>query len=349
MDNQKNKSKKIVLAIQLGIIAFVIVFLLVCFISQALDPELELSIWMAENVWDLNKITALIKNHVPTLIQSLVYVVIVYGICKLLRFIFKIKMIKNSRTKTVFTLLDGFTKYGCAIVIILLILKAFGVDTTALVASVGVLTLVVGLGAQSLIADIIAGMFIIFENEYNAGEIISIDGFRGTVLEIGIRSTKIIDAAGNIKIINNSNIGDIVNLSREISLAVVDLDFPYDVPVDLVENLLQKNFDKMREKIPGITDGPYYKGICNYKDSNVTLKIVAQCKEEDRFQVERDLMREYRSILLENNIDMSYQQVVINYAKDRKYETSRSSKREAEIFHKEQRTLARDLEEQENQ
>ena len=171
-------------------------------------------------------------------------------------------------------MLDGFTKYACAVVIILLILKAFGVDTTALVASVGVLTLIVGLGAQSLIADIIAGMFIIFENEYNAGEIISIDGFRGTVLEIGIRSTKLIDAAGNIKIINNSNIGDIVNLSREISVAVVDLDFPYDVPVDLVETILQKNFDRMKEKIPNIIEGPFYKGICSYKDSNDLLLYI---------------------------------------------------------------------------
>ncbi len=348
MENKKAKSKKIISAVQISIIALVIVFLLICFISQAFDRDASLSVWMAENVWDLYEIQAVVRNHIPTLIQSLVYVVIVYGICKLLRFIFKIKMIKNSRTKTVFTLLDGFTKYACAIVIILLILKVFGVDTTALVASVGVLTLVVGLGAQPLISDIIAGMFIIFENEYNVGEIISVDGFRGTVLEIGIRSTKIIDAAGNIKIINNSNIGDIVNLSREISLAIVDLDFPYDVPVDLIENLLQKNFEKMKEKIPSIIDGPYYKGICNYKDSNVTLKIVAHCKEEDRFQVERDLMREYRNVLIENNIDMSYQQVVINYAKDKKYESTYDSKKEAEAFKNEQRQLSKELEDQEN-
>ena len=258
-------------------------------------------------------------------------------------------MKKNHRSKTIFTLLDGFTKYACAIIIILLILKSFGVDTTALVASVGVLTLIVGLGAQSLIADIIAGIFIIFENEYNAGEIISVDGFRGTVLEIGIRSTKVIDAAGNIKIINNSNIGDIVNLSRELSLAVVDLDFPYDVPVDLVENILKNNFELMKENIKGIIDGPFYKGICNYKDSNVTLKIVAQCKEEDRFQVERDLMREYRRILLENNIDMSYQQVVINYAESKDYNSNTKSKKEAEKFMQTQKVLAKDLEEQENQ
>ena len=169
-------------------------------------------------------------------------------------------MNKSNRTKTVFTLLDGFVKYGCMIAICIFVLKACGVDTTALIASVGVLTLVVGLGAQSLIADIIAGMFIIFENEYNVGEVISVDGFRGTVTEIGIRSTKVLDAAGNIKIINNSNIGDIVNLSRELSVAIVDLDFPYDVPVDLIENILKNilivSLPLSKRKTPPLISSP---------------------------------------------------------------------------------------------
>ena len=346
---EKQNKKNIFQILQIVLLALVIVFIVTCIAVQLISPDSTLGQWLALNVWDLSKTGAVFKDHLPVLIKSTMYIVIVYSVCKIIRFIFKEQMKKNQRTKTIFTLLDGFTKYACAIIIILLILGAFGVDTTALVASVGVLTLIVGLGAQSLIADIIAGIFIIFENEYNVGEIISVDGFRGTVLEIGIRSTKVIDAAGNIKIINNSNIGDIVNLSREISLAVVDLDFPYDVPVDLVENILQDNFDLMKENIKGIIDGPFYKGICNYKDSNVTLKIVAKCKEEDRFQVERDLMREYRRLLLDNNIDMSYQQVVINYAEAKDYTSNKKSKKEAEAFMQEQKILSKDLEEQENQ
>ena len=346
---KQNKKINIFQILQIILIVLVLAFIIVSVVVQIINPTSDIAKWVIANVWDLNKTQAIFKDHIPTIIRSLIYIVIIYSLCKLIRLIFKAQMKKNHRSKTIFTLLDGFTKYACAIIIILLILKSFGVDTTALVASVGVLTLIVGLGAQSLIADIIAGIFIIFENEYNAGEIISVDGFRGTVLEIGIRSTKVIDAAGNIKIINNSNIGDIVNLSRELSLAVVDLDFPYDVPVDLVENILKNNFKLMKENIKGIIDGPFYKGICNYKDSNVTLKIVAQCKEEDRFQVERDLMREYRRILLENNIDMSYQQVVINYAEAKEYNSSTKSKKEAEKFMQTQKVLSKDLEEQENQ
>ena len=218
--------------------------------------------------------------------------------------------------------------------------------TAALVASVGVLTLIVGLGAQPLIADIIAGIFIIFEDEYHVGEIVTINDFRGTVMEIGIRSTRLIDAAGNIKIINNSAIGDVINLSRELSLAVVDCDFPYDVPVEVIENMLNDNFDKIAAKIPAIKEGPYYKGVCMYKDSNVTVKIVAKCLEDDRFQVERDLNREYRRLLTENNIDISYPQVVVNYPREKEYDVSKKEKVEADKFAKKQKEISKDLEEQ---
>ena len=222
-------NKKIFKYLERTAIILVVLFMILSVLIQLIAPNNEFSKWCTENVINVKNVLASFKNHVPVLIDCLIYIVIIYTLCKILRMIFKIKMNESDRTKTVFTLLDGFIKYGCAIAIILMILKACGVDTAALVASVGVLTLIVGLGAQSLIADIIAGIFIIFENEYNVGEIISVDGFRGTVIEIGIRSTKVLDAAGNIKIINNSNIGDIVNLSRELSLAIVDLDFPYDV------------------------------------------------------------------------------------------------------------------------
>ena len=317
-----------------------------CIISELALPESALAIWMKENVWDINGTLISLKSHIPVLINSLIYIFLVYAVCRVIRIIFKARMKKNNRTKTIISLLDGFVKYACAIVIIILILQACGVDTAALVASVGVLTLVVGLGAQPLIADIIAGIFIIFEDEYHVGEIVTINDFRGTVLEIGIRSTRLIDAAGNIKIINNSAIGDVINLSRELSLAVVDCDFPYDIPIEVIENLLSDNFEQIAANIPAIKEGPYYKGVCMYKDSNVTIKIVAKCLEEDRFQVERDLNREYRRLLRENNIDISYPQVVINYSKEREVEVTREEIREADAFATEQREASKNIEEQ---
>ena len=343
---EKNTKKKRLLAIELSVLSLFVLVCIGALVAEIFAPESKIAQWVMANVWDVNHSLDSLKAHVPVIINCIIYIVIVYSVCRIIRIVFKAKMQKSNRAKTVVSLFDGFVKYSCAIAIIILVLKACGVDTTALVASVGVLTLVVGLGAQPLIGDIIAGIFIIFEDEYHVGEIVTINDFRGTVMEIGIRSTKLIDAAGNIKIINNSAIGDVINLSRELSLAVVDCDFPYDVPVELVETLLKDNFGKIAENIPAIKDGPFYKGVCMYKDSNVTIKIVAKCLEEDRFQVERDLNREYRKVLQANGIDIAYPQVVLNYPAEKKFKVTKKDKREAEEFANEQKELSQNMEEQ---
>ena len=341
------KKKKVLKIIELIFGAIILIALVGSLILQLVNPELPLSIWVKNNIWNIEASLEGLKNQLPVIIQCVIYIFLVLAFSKIIRTIFRAQINKSDRAKTVVTLLDGLVKYGGAIAVIIFILKACGVDTEALIASVGVLTLMVGLGAQTLIADIIAGMFIIFENEFNSGEIISIDGFRGKVMEIGIRSTKLLDAAGNIKIINHSNIVNVVNLSRELSLAVVDCDFPYDVPIEYIEKLFEKNFENIKERIPAIIEGPYYKGVTLYKDSNVTVKIVATCHEDDRFQVQRDLMREYRSILTNEGIDISYPQVVINTPSPKKeIKTTKKDKKAADNFVDEQKELSLEHEEQ---
>ena len=343
----ENKKRKIINIIELILGALILAGLVFSLIIQLVSPTEEYAIWVKNNVWDIEKTLSGLEAQLPEIIQCIIYIFLILSVSKILRMIFKAQINKSDRAKTVVTLFDGLVKYGCAIAVIIFVLKACGVDTAALIASVGVLTLIVGLGAQTLIADIIAGMFIIFENEFNTGEIISIDGFRGKVMEIGIRSTKLLDAAGNIKIINHSNIVNVVNLSRELSLAVVDCDFPYDVPIEYIEKLFEKKFEGIKEKITSIIEGPYYKGVTMYKDSNVTVKIVATCHEDDRFQVQRDLMREYRAILTEEGIDISYPQVVINQPSTKKdIKTTKKDKKDADDFLEEQKELSNDYEEQ---
>ncbi len=343
------KKKKGFTIAELIIIGIVIITFMVFVIIQAAAPSSTVGEWFRKNILNTNKLGKKFVTHVPSLIKNIVYVVVIYAICKLIRLIFKKRMQKSDRAKTVITLLDGLVKYACAIAIIIFILQAIGVNATAIFASVGILTLVIGLGCQSLIADVVAGMFIIFENEYNVGEIITIGDFRGTVIEIGIRATKILDAAGNIKIINNSDVSNVINMSRELSLAVVDCEFPYDVPIVVIEGLLKDHFDMFREKIPAIIEGPFYKGVSGYGDSNVAVKIVAKCKEEDRYQVQRDLLREYRMVFTEAGIDLSFNQVVVQQYTPTNYKTTKKDKANAEQFVQEQKELSKDMDAQEKE
>lgn len=344
----KKKVKKALKITCIVIFSLFILFFVVGVIVAAAAPELPFSLWVKENMWDVSTMPDAWNRHKKTLIHCLILISVIFSVSALLRLIFKKMMEKSNKAKTVITLLDGLIKYGSALALIFLILQAFGVNTAAIWESVGIITLIIGLGAQSLIADIIAGVFIIFENEYSVGEIVSIDNFRGTVSEIGIRATKILDMAGNIKIINNSDIKNVVNLSRELSLAIVDCEFPYDVPLEFVEKLLKDNLENFKKSIPAIVEGPFYKGVSCYEASNVAVKIVAQCAEEDRYQVQRDLLREYRQLFVANGIDLSFDQVVINQPAKSEIKATKKMKKEAEEFVAEQKIASEGIEEQEH-
>ncbi|MGN1040152.1 MAG: mechanosensitive ion channel family protein [Candidatus Fimimonas sp.] len=344
--NKKEKNKKILQIVSISLCSAIILVFILGVIFQLAAPESGFAIWAKENLWDISTFSQSWQAHKKTVIHCCLLIAVVFAVSSLLRLMFKKIMQKSNRAKTVVTLLDGIIKYGAAIALIFLVLQACGVNTAAIWESVGILTLIVGLGAQSLIADIIAGVFIIFENEYSVGEIVSIDDFRGTVSEIGIRATKVLDMAGNIKIINNSDIKNVVNLSRELSLAVVDCEFPYDVPLEFVESLFKEHLDEFAEKIPAIVEGPYYKGVSGYGSSNVAVKLMAKCLEEDRYQVQRDLLREYRQLFVANGIDLSYEQVVLNQPSQSNIEVTRKQKKEAEKFVEEQKQASDGLEDQ---
>lgn len=345
MNEKKKKSQKVWKIISITLGSLIILGFIVVMILELAIPNTEFASWAKENIADITSLPGTLEKQYPTIIRCVILIAVIFALSKILRMIFRKVMEKSNRAKTVITLLDGIIKYGAAIALIFLVLDAFGVNTAAIWESVGVLTLIVGLGAQSLIADIIAGIFIIFENEYNVGEIVSIDDFRGTVREIGIRATKIVDCAGNIKIINNSDIKNVVNLSRELSLASIDAEFSYDYPVEKVEKIFKDNLARMKEKIPAIVEGPYYKGVTEYKNSNTVVKLIAMCKEEDRFQVQRDMLREYHKIFLENGVDFDYERYIINNPKSER-NPDKKTKVEAESFIEEQKEASYGLDDQ---
>ena len=129
----------------------------------------------------------------------------IYGVSKLVRTILSLVFMKaNNKTVTIVRFINSTIRYLAAFVLLFAILAVLGVDATTILASAGILALVVGLGAQTLIADIIAGLSIVFEEQFDVGDVIVVDGFRGVVYEIGLATTKVVDFSGNLKSIRNS-------------------------------------------------------------------------------------------------------------------------------------------------
>ena len=166
------------------------------------------------------------------LCRHLGFIWIGYGVLALL-----LKLPKETRARTVCSLTRSILSYAAVLLSVYFGLRALGVDVTASLASVGVVTLIIGFGAQSLIEDVLTGIFLIAEGRYNVGDILVLDDFRGKVVDISVRTTTLEDAGGNHKIINNSEIRNFQNRSQETSVAVSTISIGYDADLRAVETV----------------------------------------------------------------------------------------------------------------
>lgn len=251
----------------------------------------------------------------------------------------------GAKGETICRLLGSFVKYASVLIMLYYCLALVGVDTKTLLASAGILSLVVGLGAKSLVEDILAGLFIIFEGEFRVGDIVTIGDWRGTVIEIGIRTTKVEEGSKNIKVISNSQVSGVINMTKFHSYASADIGIEYGESLERVESILEKELPKVKARVKSIQEGPFYKGVVSLADSSVVIRIVAQCAEADRIQLGRDLNRELKILFDNNDINIPFPQVVVNEPTEFK-EATMYEKRRADAFNKKQAELSKDLEEE---
>ena len=132
--------------------------------------------------------------------------------------------------------ISRYTRYAALILAVVWSLRIIGADINGIIAGLGILALIIGMSAEGIIEDMTTGIFMLFEQEFKVGDIIEVDDFAGRVSEIGIRTTTLIDNAGNEKIFNNSSLKDVLNRSAHLSKAVVDIELADGVDVNKVIN-----------------------------------------------------------------------------------------------------------------
>ena len=196
----------------------------------------------------------------------------------------------NHRVRTVLGLTANLVRYIAIIVIVIGVLSMLNVDMPTILAGLGVIALIIGFGAESLIADVVTGFFILVDNQYNVGDIIEVGGFRGTVTEIGIRTTCLTDAGGNIKIINNADMKNILNRSDKSSKAVADFSIPYETDLEKLEEKIPALLEEIYQKHPEVfKSAPVYLGVQTLGGSSVDLRFVAEVGESDIYSGARIL------------------------------------------------------------
>ncbi|MBO4383833.1 MAG: mechanosensitive ion channel [Clostridia bacterium] len=210
----------------------------------------------------------------------------------------------NHRARSVLSIIQSLLKYVAVIVILCWGLTIIGVNVSTIVASVGIVALIVGFSAESLIADVVTGAFMIFENQYNVGDIVEVDGFRGTVTSIGIRTTCITDPGDNVKIVNNSAMKNILNRSDRVSLAVSEIAIPYGTDLaKLEEGIPQLMLDIAAANPDVMKAPPRYLGVQKLADSAVVLRFVVNVDEKDIYSgmrlLNHDLLLGFRKLGVE--------------------------------------------------
>ena len=199
----------------------------------------------------------------------------------------------SHRARSVLSLTASLVRYVAVIAILCGGLSLLGVSIGTIIASVGVLALIVGFSAESLIADVVIGTFMLLENQYNVGDIVEVNGFRGVVTKIGIRTTSITDGGGNVKIINNSEMKNILNRSDNNSWSVSDIAIPYETDLEQLEAQLPALMEDIhRARGDVMLEAPQYLGVQSLDESGVVLRFWVKVAEKNIYSGARALNRE---------------------------------------------------------
>ena len=251
------------------------------------------------NILDLNiNVKNIIIAFVYIIIGLVIYSIISYFVNKANVFRKKhLNKAQSQKIKTIQIVILNITKYLICIFVLLAILSLYGVNVKSILAGLGIGTAIIGLAFQDLAKDIIAGIFIITEGQYEVGDTIEIDGFMGEVISVGLKTTKI------------------KNYSLNNSLAVVDVGVSYDHSPKEVEDVLNKLFKNLTNKIKEVTGQYQILGIDNLSDSCVIYKIAVEVEPMQQFVVERKLKREIKIAFDENNIKIPYPQIEVHNGK----------------------------------
>ncbi len=250
----------------------------------------------------------------------IIYIIIGYSIFKLLKTVLhkifqttKHTHQKNKRLETLQMILENFLKYFIIIIVVLTILSTYHVDVKSIIAGLGIGVAIAGLAFQDILKDILAGISIVVENQFEIGDDVEIAGFRGKVTFMGLKTTRIQNYQGAVKIISNHNITEVINYSLNSPLALIELPVRYESDLEKLEKALSKIAKKIENTYQNLKGPVQVLGVDRLDESSVVYKISVLTEVGKQFQIERDLKRDYKIGLEKAGFSIPYPQVEVHY------------------------------------
>ena len=221
---------------------------------------------------------------------------------------------KAQRLTTIGRTLSAIMFAVVAVVAIVTILGVWGVPLGPLIASLSVVGIAIGIGAQDLVKDVIAGMFVLAEDQYALGDVVELAGVSGTVEEIRLRTTVLRDLDGSIHHVPNGEVRVATNLTYEYSRVVADLSVAYEESVDralAVIGDVAEEFAADPEWSSAIVEDPQVLGVDALDDSGVVIRVLFTTDPDMRWNVKREFLRRVKNGLDEAGIEIPYPHVTI--------------------------------------
>ena len=216
---------------------------------------------------------------------------------------------KNYKKKqTVINLIKNICKYTIIVIVVLIVLEIYGINTMSILASLGVAGVVIGLAFQDTMKNMLAGILIILDNRYNVGDFIEINGFKGTVQYLGLQTTKLKAGTGEIFTIANSSITSVINYSECNYILYMDIPVSYKTDMEHLEKVLQK-ISEESQKIENVVKPMELLGVDSFGTNEIIYKVSIECEANTQAGIKRKLLKLIHIKFNEENIEIPYSQV----------------------------------------
>ena len=215
----------------------------------------------------------------------------------------------TKKKKTYIKLFDSIIKYIILIAVLIIVLQVNGINVTSIIAGLGLVSVIAGLALQDALKDVIMGVNIIIDNYYSVGDVLKLDDTEGKVMEIGLKTTKLLDINnGNVLVIANREINKALSMSTQFD---IDIPLPYEEKIEDVEKIIAEILVKI-SKLANVKNVEY-RGVQEFADSAIMYKIrIYGIKVETNPQLKRDANRIIKLELDKNNINIPYTQIDIH-------------------------------------
>ncbi|NLP46113.1 MAG: mechanosensitive ion channel family protein [Epulopiscium sp.] len=221
------------------------------------------------------------------------------------------------KADTLTSLSISILRYVLYFIVGIQVLSFFGVSLTSVLTLAGVGGVAIGFGAQSLVKDIITGFFILLEDQFGVGDIVTLNGKTGTVEEMGLRTTQIRSFDGDLHIIPNGEIGIVTNSTRDFKRAIVDISVSYEENINHVLGILEEILKKAEQEIAGIISSPQILGVQALDNYAIVIRVAAQCEIKENWGVERELRKRIKQRFDEVGIESPYPKTTVYFGTEK--------------------------------